>query len=99
MDKQDIRYKIELEQYEFELKYGKDFKGVIIWFAGIIVVLTERVLSGAFSMGRIKSVVLIIGGTAVLLLTLAFVYLKKRKEFLESIKKLREQYENSYKNN
>ena len=99
MDKQDIRFKIELEQYEFELKYGKDFKGFIIWVAGIIALLTQGLLSGTFSANLIKWIVLILGGSAAILLVSSFLYLKKRNEFLEHIKQLTRQYENSCKNN
>ena len=39
MTKEDIKYQIEIKKYEFELKYQKDFRALILWGAGLLIVV------------------------------------------------------------
>ena len=93
MGKENIKFQIELEQYAFELKYGKDFKGVIIWLAGSIGLLAEGLFSGRFSLISMQTVELIIVGLTLVLMGFALMYLYKRKNFLEDLQTLRKKYE------
>jgi len=92
MTKEEITFQIELEKYIFELKYAKDFKGVLIWLAGILVLLVERLLSQSFQGDVALSVMIIIILLSVALLMLSYRYLYKRSLFLERIQRLRKHY-------
>jgi len=88
MTKRDIKYLIEQKKYEFELKYQKDFRSVILAFSALTILVLELFLRGEIAIINKGYVILAI---ILLVLTLAIsigVYILKQISFFKEIYQL-----------
>ena len=95
MTKEDIKYHIEFEKYKFELEYARDFKGVIIWLAGILALLIEGMIAEKFSFSMLPIIRMIVILLVVTVVVSIIRYIAKRKVFFTSLKELKNAYDKS----
>jgi len=95
MTTDDIKYKIDLEKYTFDLKYKQDLRGLLVGSIGLFILLVELIVRGEIQVGiygALGALVLVI----IIIIISAFYYLQKRDEFLEKIHTLfKKTYEQS----
>lgn len=84
MTKNDFKYLIEIEKYQFELKYQKDFRSIIVSSAGLFILILELFLRKEIILTKSQMIWSLIGLSLVVVISAGF-YLVKRNIFLKRI--------------
>ena len=84
MTKNDFKYLIEIEKYQFELKYQKDFRSIIVSSAGLFILILELFLRQEIVLTKSQMIWSLIGLSIVVVISAGF-YLAKRNIFLKRI--------------
>lgn len=84
MIKEDVKYLIEIEKYQFELKYQKDFRSIIVGSAGLFILILELFLRKDIAFSKSQMVWILTGISIVVVISAGF-YLVMRSVFLKRI--------------
>jgi len=96
MTKNDFKYLIEIEKYQFELKYQKDFRSIIVASAGLFILILELFLRQEIFLTKSQIILILLGISIVVVISVGF-YLAMRSVFLRRIKYLlKKLYEQNY---